>query len=55
MRMAKAGAKKTKTLKISNCLECPRHGTERDPSSGDSFDWIYEHSWWNDEESRRDV
>ena len=28
-----------KTLKIKSCLECPHHGFERDPSSGDSFDW----------------
>jgi hypothetical protein len=27
------------TLKIANCLQCPNHGIERDPSSGDSFDW----------------
>jgi hypothetical protein len=30
---------KTKTLKITSCLNCPHHGVERDPSSGDSFDW----------------
>lgn len=30
---------KTKTLKIKSCLDCPHHGTEHDPSSGDSFDW----------------
>lgn len=29
----------TKTLKLTSCLQCPHHGTERDPSSGDSFDW----------------
>jgi hypothetical protein len=28
-----------KTLKINSCLQCPHHGVERDPSSGDSFDW----------------
>jgi hypothetical protein len=31
--------KKTKTIKIMSCLQCPHHGIERDPSSGDSFDW----------------
>ena len=30
---------KTKTLKITSCLNCPHHGFERDPSSHDSFDW----------------
>jgi hypothetical protein len=29
----------TKTLHIKSCLQCPHHGEERDPSSGDSFDW----------------
>jgi hypothetical protein len=29
----------TKTIKITSCLNCPHHGIERDPSSGDSFDW----------------
>jgi hypothetical protein len=36
-------AKKTKlnvvNLKIESCLKCPHVGVERDPSSGDSFDW----------------
>lgn len=27
------------TLIITSCLQCPHHGVERDPSSGDSFDW----------------
>jgi hypothetical protein len=31
-----------KTLKIKSCLACPHHGFERDPSSGDSFDWMDE-------------
>ena len=31
------------SLKITSCLQCPHHGIERDPSSGDSFDW-YDHS-----------
>jgi ssDNA-binding Zn-finger/Zn-ribbon topoisomerase 1 len=26
-------------LKLTSCLQCPNHGLERDPSSGDSFDW----------------
>jgi hypothetical protein len=26
-------------LKINSCLDCPYHGIEHDPSSGDSFDW----------------
>ena len=30
---------KSVKLTITNCLECPHHGTERDPSSDDSFDW----------------
>ena len=30
---------RTKTIKITSCLQCPHHGFERDPSSGDSFDW----------------
>lgn len=28
-----------KVLQLDSCLKCPHHGTERDPSSGDSFDW----------------
>jgi hypothetical protein len=27
------------TVKITSCLDCAKHGIERDPSSGDSFDW----------------
>jgi len=32
-------AKKSVNLKITSCDQCPHHGLERDPSSGDSFDW----------------